>query len=126
MAISRLLGATGKRPRVHRRLVRLLARVSDQFGGRPIRVVSGFRERSHSASSRHKLSRAIDFSIPGVPNRALRDYLRTFSAVGVGYYPNSTFVHFDVRKKSAYWVDYSGPGEGPRYARSQTSSNPSE
>jgi len=35
--------------------------------------------------------------------------------VGVGYYPNSTFVHLDVRSLPTYWVDYSKPGEPPRY-----------
>jgi hypothetical protein len=53
----------------------------------------------------------------GVPNSALRDYLRTLRDVGVGYYPNSTFVHLDVRERSASWVDYAGPGESPRYRR---------
>ncbi|HEY2513991.1 MAG TPA: hypothetical protein VGI39_24155, partial [Polyangiaceae bacterium] len=32
-----------------------------------------------------------------------------------GYYPNSTFVHMDVREKSAFWIDFSRPGEPPRY-----------
>jgi hypothetical protein len=34
--------------------------------------------------------------------------------VGVGYYPNSSFVHLDVRETNTYWVDYAGPGEAPR------------
>ena len=48
----------------------------------------------------------------------LRDYLRkNFDKVGVGYYPNSTFVHLDVRKdRSAFWIDYSGPGERAVYS----------
>ena len=37
--------------------------------------------------------------------------------VGVGYYPNSSFVHLDVRKdRSAFWIDYSGPGERAVYS----------
>lgn len=52
----------------------------------------------------------------GVPNAALRDFLRTFDDVGVGFYPNSTFVHLDARDYDAYWVDYAGPGEPPRYS----------
>ena len=53
-------------------------------------------------------------------NAELRDYLRgAFAHVGVGYYPNSDFVHLDVRQKqSAFWIDYSGPGERARYSRS--------
>jgi LysM repeat protein/uncharacterized protein YcbK (DUF882 family) len=112
--ISRLLGATGERPRLDQRLIRLLVQVSDAFGGRPIRIVSGYRTASFYEDSRHKLSRAVDFSIPGVSNTTLRDYLRRFSNVGVGYYPNSSFVHLDVREGAAYWVDYAGPGEAPR------------
>lgn len=117
--ITRVLQSTGKKkPRIHPRLIRLLVKTSDTFGGRPLRVVSGYRTHSYSSSSRHKVGRAIDFAIVGVPNRVLRDYLRrNFSNVGVGYYPNSSFVHFDVREKSTFWVDYSGPGEAPRYAK---------
>jgi LysM repeat protein len=47
---------------------------------------------------------------------ALRDYLLTLPHVGVGYYPNSTFVHLDVRGQKTYWVDVSHPGQPPRYA----------
>ena len=32
-----------------------------------------------------------------------------------GYYPNSTFVHLDVRDTPGFWIDYSRPGEPPRY-----------
>lgn len=102
---------------IHPRLIFLIAAISDTFGGRPFRIVSGYREHSYAAASRHRIGHAMDFSIPGVPNSVLRDYLRTFKNVGVGYYPNSTFVHLDVRDYTAYWIDYSGPGEPPRYAR---------
>ena len=112
--VSKLFGATGSRPETDPRLIRLLAKVSSHFGSRPIRIVSGYRTRSFFEDSRHKLSRAVDFSIPGVDNVTLRDYLRTLTAVGVGYYPNSSFVHLDVRDTNTYWVDYAGPGEAPR------------
>lgn len=113
-ALSRLLGATGSAPPVPDRLLQLLVHVSDTFGGRPIRLVSGYRISSYVKDSRHRHSSAVDFSIPGVPNAALRDYLLQLGNVGVGYYPNSSFVHLDVRGRSAYWVDYAGPGEAPR------------
>ena len=112
--VCKLFGATGTRPATDPRLIRLLAKVSDKFGNRPIRIVSGYRTRSFFEDSRHKLSRAVDFSIPGVDNVTLRDYLRTLTSVGVGYYPNSSFVHLDVRDSNTYWVDYAGPGEAPR------------
>jgi LysM repeat protein len=114
-AASRVLACTGGRPRLDPRLLRLVVEVSDTFGGRPLRVVSGFRTTSFFQDSRHKHSQAIDFSIPGVPNEVVRDYLRKMTNVGVGYYPNSSFVHLDVREYAAYWVDYAGPGEAPRH-----------
>lgn len=113
-AISALLGAKGERPPISERLLRLLVRVSDTFGGRPVRVVSGFRKRSFYSDSRHPRSEAVDFSIPGVPNAVLRQYLLLLEDVGVGYYPNSSFVHLDVRSCPIQWVDYAGPGEAPR------------
>jgi LysM repeat protein len=113
-SISKLFGATGKRPRVDPRLIALLADVSEHFGGKPLRIVSGWRDHSYFEDSRHKHSQAVDFSIPGVANTVLRDYVRRFRNCGVGYYPNSSFVHLDVRESAAYWVDYAGPGEPPR------------
>ena len=117
-AIERMFASwrTGTTHEIDPRLIRLVVRVSDTFGGRPIRVVSGYREHSYFEESKHKVGHAFDFSIPGVPNSLLRDYLRTLPNVGVGYYPNSTHVHLDVREASAYWVDEAGPGEPPRLA----------
>jgi uncharacterized protein YcbK (DUF882 family) len=100
-----------------RRLLSLLARVSDHFGGRKLHVVSGYRRAGGFTkhASRHVAGAAIDFRVEGVPNAVLRDYLRHLEDVGVGFYPNSSFVHFDVRDKNAYWIDLSGPGQKPRY-----------
>lgn len=106
---------TGKQVAIDDRLIRLTAHISDVFGGRKIRIVSGYRERSHARNSRHRTGQALDFSIPGVPNEALRDFLKTLPNTGVGYYPRSTHVHVDVRDHNSYWVDYSRPGQGPVY-----------
>ena len=99
------------------RLLSLLAQVSDHFGGRKIHVISGYRMAGGRTNeeSRHVAASAIDMRIEGVPNRVLRDYLRHFDDVGVGYYPNSSFIHFDVRSKNAYWVDLSSPGQTAAY-----------
>jgi len=117
----RILAAwrSGDKEKIHGDLIRLVARVSDHFGGRPIRVVSGYRPPTpvqYTPHSRHNEGRAIDFSIPGVPNGVVRDYCRSLGNVGVGYYPNSSFVHLDVRELPTYWVDYAGPGQAPQYA----------
>src|SRR5580700_5237397 len=100
------------------RLVHLLAAVSNHFGSRKIEIISGFRPYSplqHTSHSNHNIGKAIDFRVAGVPNEAVRDYCRTLRDVGCGYYPNSTFVHLDVRETSSFWIDYSRPGEPPRY-----------
>ena len=115
---------TGQRGAVPDRLIRLVTKVNDHFGGRPLRIVSGYRPYSsaqYTPHSRHNLGDAAYFSIPGVPNEAVRDFCMTLGSVGVGYYPNSTFVHLDVREARTYWVDYSGPGEAPRYAHARAS-----
>jgi len=44
--------------------------------------------------------------------------LKTLDDTGCGYYPNSSFVHMDVRDPETghvAWIDASGPGETPRY-----------
>ena len=100
------------------RLVTLLGIVSNHFGSRKIEVVSGFRPftpTQFNPHSNHMHGKAIDFRIAGVPNEAVRDFCRTLKNVGCGYYPNSVFVHLDVRDQSTFWIDYSKPGEAPRY-----------
>ncbi|CAN5916746.1 hypothetical protein BH11MYX4_BH11MYX4_11100 [soil metagenome] len=100
------------------RLVALLGVVSNHFGSRKLEVVSGFRPftpTQFNPHSNHMHGKAVDFRVAGVPNEAVRDFCRTLKNVGCGYYPNSVFVHMDVREQSAFWIDYSKPGETPRY-----------
>ncbi len=115
---------TGARTTMDRRLLSLLAEVSDHFGGRSIIVISGFRPHSkhqYTRNSRHNHGKAIDFRVVGVPNEELYAFCRTLPSVGCGYYPNSTFVHMDVRNHKTQWTDYSKPGEPPIYARDKRS-----
>lgn len=100
------------------RLIALVGIVSDHFGSRRLEIISGFRPYTptqYTPHSNHNVGHAVDFRVVGIPNEVLRDYCRTLHDVGVGYYPNSTFVHLDVRTSPAYWIDYSRPGEHPRY-----------
>lgn len=100
------------------RLITLLGIVSNHFGSRKIEIVSGFRPftpSQYNPHSNHMHGKAVDFRVVGVPNETLRDFCRTLKNVGCGYYPNSVFVHMDVREQSAFWIDYSKPGEAPRY-----------
>ncbi len=102
----------------HPDLLQKIVAVSNHFGGRRLIVVSGYRAESsnpYTSRSKHSSGQAIDFRIEAVPNEALRDYCHTLSGVGVGYYPNSSFIHLDVRRVTTHWTDVSGPGEAPQY-----------
>ncbi len=104
------------------RLAQLLYQTGRHFERRLL-VVAGYRapkiaREKGNPKSPHKSGLACDFRVDGISNEELRDWVRAhFNKVGVGYYPNSGFVHLDVgRKRSAFWVDLSGPGERARYA----------
>ncbi len=102
------------------RLMKLLFQTGHHWPGRRLEVFSGYRhpDVAKNPHSPHMKGLACDFRVEGVKTAELRDYLRhAFDKVGVGYYPNSSFVHLDVRKdRSAFWIDYSGPGERAIYA----------
>jgi uncharacterized protein YcbK (DUF882 family) len=102
------------------RLMRLIYQTGRHYPGRRIEVVSGYRHPkvAKNPHSPHMQGLACDFRVQGIKTSELRDYLRrAYDKVGVGYYPNSSFVHLDVRKeRSAFWIDYSGPGERAIYS----------
>lgn len=63
----------------------------------------------------------MDISLTGVSNVTLLEVCRKLEDVGCGFYPNSKFVHIDVRRPGmghAFWIDASGPGEPSRYVDS--------
>jgi len=106
--------------RLDSRLVERLDRVVNHFrkAGQTSRVVlvSGYRPRS--TGSYHSIGRALDFRVDGVANEAVLQFCKTLADTGCGYYPNSVFVHMDVRARGAghvAWVDVSRPGEEPKY-----------
>jgi uncharacterized protein YcbK (DUF882 family) len=112
---------TGAVHRMDPRLAQLLYKTARHFEGRRMEVVSGYRHPkvARNPKSPHKEGLACDFRMAGIANTVLRDYLRkAYEHVGVGYYPNSVFVHLDDRKTgpSAFWIDYSGPGQAAEYA----------
>ncbi len=108
---------------VHPRLVWLLQKIADAFPHRAISIYSGYRPHREKAGgqghhSLHGDGRAMDIQVYGIRNESLFQFCRKLDDVGCGYYPNSKFVHVDVRKPGtghAFWVDVSGPGEPPRY-----------
>ena len=124
-SVSRVLRChhTGKRHAISSRLVNVLYSTARHFHSKHIFVVAGYRapavaRKKGNPKSAHKRGVACDFRLDGVRIEAIRDYLRdTYHNVGVGYYPNSGFIHVDVgRSRAAYWIDYSAPGEKAQYA----------
>jgi len=90
--------------------------IAKHFQGKHISVVSGYRPRSRG--SLHQSARAIDLRVTGVSNEEVVAFCKTITDTGCGYYPNSSFVHVDVRAPgtgAVTWIDASGPGEAPRY-----------
>ncbi|MGZ3443393.1 MAG: YcbK family protein, partial [Polyangia bacterium] len=117
---------TGRVHAMSLRLAQLIYDIDKHFGFKRILVVAGYRaprvaKEKGNPKSPHKKGVACDFRIDGVPNTELRDYERTLPKVGVGYYPNSDFVHLDCdplrNKRPAFWIDYSKPGERARYSK---------
>jgi hypothetical protein len=96
-----------------------LQSIAQQYPGKKISIVSGYRPAS--TGSYHKLAKAIDLRVDGVKNDELVTFCRGLVDTGCGYYPNSSFIHMDVRPRGTghvYWIDASGPGESPRYVAS--------
>ncbi len=74
---------------------------------RPIHVISGYRcpatnamlaarSKQVAKHSYHMLGMAIDLRLPGRPLEAVRDAAIGLGRGGVGYYPESDFVHVDT------------------------------
>lgn len=96
--------------RMDPRLLDLVWQAYRQSGsGAYIQIVSGYRAPATNAmlrgrskgvakNSQHMLGKAMDFYIPGVPLKKLRDIGLRLQGGGVGYYPTSgsPFVHMDV------------------------------
>ena len=106
--------------RIDPKLVERLQSVVDHFSkigaALKITVVSGYRPSA--SGSYHASGRALDFRIEGVHNEALVAFCKTIPDTGCGYYPNSSFVHLDVRDPATghvSWIDASSTGETPRY-----------
>jgi hypothetical protein len=104
---------------VNPRLLTMLDEVTRHFAGHRVEMISGFRPSNDPrAGSRHAHARAIDYRLAGISREALRDFAYTLPLAGVGYYPNSVFIHMDVRDRdegSARWTDYASHGESARY-----------
>jgi len=95
-------------------LVRALEVIRAEFGGLPVRIISGYRTLEYNRAlgsedtSQHLQGRAADFQIDGVSPKVIYDRILSMRHVGrldlggVGVYDD--FVHVDVRGGSlATW-----------------------
>jgi LysM repeat protein len=127
--LSRLCGPKRKtkyEKLLHPRLIHMIQRTAERFPGKTVELISGFRPRKPGhRESMHNLGRALDFRLRGVDRKELYEFVKQLPKVGAGYYPNSVFVHMDVREKSTFWVDFSGIGEPARYGKAVADIDPS-
>jgi hypothetical protein len=85
------------------------------FKAPEIRIISGYRTpRPKAPTSNHGKGRAMDLVVPGSTDDDVAKFAREQGFSGVGVYPVSGFVHLDVRERSFFWVDTSGPGKRSR------------
>jgi uncharacterized protein YcbK (DUF882 family) len=99
---------------IDRRLLGLLDAVHAGLDtAEPFEVISGYRSPLTNAmlvestsgvapGSLHVVGMAIDIRVPGRPLAVVRDAAKALRAGGVGYYPDSNFVHLDVGRVR-YW-----------------------
>jgi uncharacterized protein YcbK (DUF882 family) len=105
--------ATGNEHPVEPRILDVVYRIQTHFQAQEIRVISGYRT-PHGLGSNHARGRAIDLVVPGASDQEVAKLAREMGFVGVGIYPAGGFVHVDVRERSYFWIDASGPGRRNR------------
>ena len=97
------------------RLLDVIYRLQVHFKAPEIRIISGYRTPQRpGATSNHGKGRAMDLVVPGASDEDVAKLAREQGFAGVGIYPVSGFVHVDVRERSYFWVDTSGPGKRSR------------
>ncbi|MDP8999678.1 MAG: DUF882 domain-containing protein [Myxococcota bacterium] len=104
-----LRAATGDEHPVDPRVLSLVYRIETSFHVPEVRIVSGYRLPRPGSRSNHCKGRAMDIIVPGIADEEVARFARETGFAGVGVYPTSQFVHVDVRPRSYFWVDYSGP-----------------
>ena len=97
---------TGSMQDMNPRLMALLLRISRAFGGSVLQVISAHRKADGvvtQETSQHTRGWASDIRIAGVSVEDLAEMARSLGARGVGVYPESRFVHVDVRERPYFW-----------------------
>jgi uncharacterized protein YcbK (DUF882 family) len=105
---------TGEIESIDKRLLDLLYAIGKRLGTRnPFKIISGYRSPSTNAflckissgvakGSLHQKGKAADIRVPGCELSSLRNTAIALKAGGVGFYPQSNFVHVDVGRVR-YW-----------------------
>lgn len=107
--------SSGNEHPIDPRLLDMVYKLSVRFKAAEIRIISGYRTpRPKSPTSNHGRGRAMDLVVPGATDEDVAKFAREQGFTGVGVYPVSGFVHLDVRDRSFFWVDTSGPGKRSR------------
>ncbi|MEH6435642.1 DUF882 domain-containing protein [Massilia sp. DD77] len=95
-------------------LLLLLDQVNDKLGnGKELHIISGYRSPESNAKlhansngvakrSMHMDGKAIDIRLPGKDLQMLHKAAMSLKGGGVGYYPDSRFVHMDTGRVR-YW-----------------------
>ena len=98
---------TGKATRMDISVIEFMNAIDKSFSGNnDIHVISGYRSPEYNdflirqgrgvvRGSMHLAGKAIDFSIPGTELHKLRETALRLGQGGVGYYPDSGFIHVD-------------------------------
>lgn len=105
---------TGNEHPIEPHLLDSVYRIAKNFSAQEIRVISGYRTPKPNTHSNHGRGRAMDMIVPGATDEDVAKFAREAGFSGVGVYPVSGFVHVDVRERSYFWVDTSGPGRKSR------------
>jgi len=99
---------TGEVARMDPRLYDILHALSVSCGGEAFEIISGYRSPKTNAMLRktggggvakrslHMDGKAIDIRLVGCDTARVRDAAIALGAGGVGYYPESDFVHIDT------------------------------
>ncbi|MBX3188481.1 MAG: YcbK family protein [Labilithrix sp.] len=108
--------STGNEHPIDPRLLDMIYRLQTHFHAHEIRIISGYRTPRQKGvrTSNHGKGRAMDLVVPGASDEDVARFAREQGFAGVGIYPVSGFVHVDVRERSYFWVDTSGPGKRSR------------
>jgi len=102
---------TGKETPVSIKLLEILDAVDDRFGARGLTLLSGYRTprlnkslRGAARRSMHMLGWAADIRVPGHTPAEIKEFSGRLGAGGVGYYPDTAFVHLDAGRPRSWEV----------------------